>query len=209
MPRAKERDTRALTERDRKQRLDEMRELERSERSDRVGGKRNWKRWSTERQWLEQPWRCEQSFPRFQSKENISRPLAATISLSSSPRGRTPSSDCSSRSGCPPHCFRSRSPIRVRSRSLPRLRRGSPSHSSSCVRHGTDDLFNTLGHISQRGSSCTTWTTTIFSPVVGSIDQGIDVMWRLFNHGADANGRSHYGSTLLHKAADNTQIKGV
>ena len=66
-----------------------------------------------------------------------------------------------------------------------------------------------LGHISQRGSSCTTWTTTIPSPVVGSIDQGIDVMRRLFNHGADANGRNHYGIILLHKAADNTQIEEV
>jgi hypothetical protein len=90
--RAKQGDTRALTERDRKQKLDEIRELERSEKSDRGGGRRNWKRRSTERQWLEQPWRREQSFPRFQSKENISRPLASTISLSSSPpvAGRPP-----------------------------------------------------------------------------------------------------------------------
>ena len=36
--RAKEGDTRALTERDRRQRLDEIRELERSERSNRGGG---------------------------------------------------------------------------------------------------------------------------------------------------------------------------
>jgi hypothetical protein len=82
--RAKQGDTRALTERDCRQRLDEIRELERSERSDRGSGRRNWKRWSIERQWLEEPWRREQSFPRFQSKENISRPLASTISLSSS-----------------------------------------------------------------------------------------------------------------------------
>ena len=66
-----------------------------------------------------------------------------------------------------------------------------------------------LGHISQRGSRCTTWTTTIFSPIISSIDQGIDVMRRLFNHGADANGRNHYGIVLLHKAADNTQIEEV
>ena len=77
-------DTRALTERNRRQRLDEIREPERSERSECSGGRWNWKRWSTERQWLEQPWRREQSFPRFQSKEDISRPLASPISLSSS-----------------------------------------------------------------------------------------------------------------------------
>ena len=47
--RDKEGDTRALTERDRRQRLDEIRELERSERSDRRGERRNWKRGSTER----------------------------------------------------------------------------------------------------------------------------------------------------------------
>ena len=69
-----------------------------------------------------QPWRREQSFPRFQS----TRPLASTISLSSSPRGRTPSSDRSSRPGGPPRRSRSRSPIRVLSRSPP-LHRGSPS----------------------------------------------------------------------------------
>ena len=61
MRRAMEGDTRALTERDRRQRLDEIRERERSEKSDCGGGRRNWKRWSTERQWLERPWRREQS----------------------------------------------------------------------------------------------------------------------------------------------------
>jgi PWI domain len=90
--RAKEGDTRALTDRDRRQRLDEIRELERSERSDRGSGRRNWKRWSTERQWLEQPWMREQPFLRFQSKENISRPLASTIPPRPSPlvAGRPP-----------------------------------------------------------------------------------------------------------------------
>jgi serine/arginine repetitive matrix protein 1 len=132
MHRAEEGDTRALRQRDRRQRLDEIRERERSERSERGGGRRNWKRWSTERQWLERPWRREQSFPRFQSQENISRSLASTISLSSSspPRGRTPSSDRSSRSGDTSHRSRSRSPIRARSR-CPPLHRGSPSLSNS------------------------------------------------------------------------------
>jgi serine/arginine repetitive matrix protein 1 len=68
MRRAKEGDTRALTERDRRQRLDEIREREPSERSDR-GGRRNWKLWSAERHWLERPWRRERTFPRFQPKE--------------------------------------------------------------------------------------------------------------------------------------------
>jgi serine/arginine repetitive matrix protein 1 len=48
MCRAKEGDTHALTERDCRQRLDKIHERECSERSDRGGGRRNWKRWSTD-----------------------------------------------------------------------------------------------------------------------------------------------------------------
>ena len=74
MRRAKERNPRVLTERSQAER-GEIRERERSERSDRGGGggggvrRRNWKPWSIERQWLEQPWRREQSFSLFYSKK--------------------------------------------------------------------------------------------------------------------------------------------
>jgi hypothetical protein len=65
-----------------------------------------------------------------------------------------------------------------------------------------------LSHISQRGSRCTTWTTTenIFPLFSGSIVGSVDVMLWLLNRDADANGRNHYGSTSLHRAANNNHI---
>jgi serine/arginine repetitive matrix protein 1 len=145
---AKEGDTRALTERDRRQRLDEIRDRERSERSDRGGGRGRGRGrrgrggignddrprdngWSSRGGGVSNP------SLRFQYKEkNILSSLASTISLSPpfslvSPRGRMPSSDRSSCSGGPPHRSRSRSPIRARSRSPPPRRRSPSLRSSS------------------------------------------------------------------------------
>jgi serine/arginine repetitive matrix protein 1 len=94
MRRAKEGDTRALTERDRRQRLDEIRDRERSERSDRGGGRGRGRGrrgrggignddrprdngWSSRGGGVSNP------SLRFQYKEkNILRSLASTISLS-------------------------------------------------------------------------------------------------------------------------------
>ncbi|KAI0302421.1 hypothetical protein B0F90DRAFT_1714636 [Multifurca ochricompacta] len=129
MRRAKEGDTRALVERDRRMRLDEIRERERLERSGRGGGRGRGRGRRVkggvgnddrpDNRPRDNGWSSRGGGrPRYRSPPPRSR--------SPPTRGRTPSSDRSSRSGGPPRRSRSRTPVRTRSRSPP-LRRRSPS----------------------------------------------------------------------------------
>ncbi|KAN0125559.1 hypothetical protein V8E52_000766 [Russula decolorans] len=126
MRRAQEGDTRALTERDRRMRLDDIRERERSERSERGGGRGRGRGrrgrggfGNDDNRTRDNGWSSRGGArPRYRSP-----PRSRTPPL----RGRTPSSDRSSRSRGPPRRrSRSRSPFRARSITPPHRRR-SPS----------------------------------------------------------------------------------